>query len=82
MTLRISAVFSKQFKCALGTGISAMPQGRQLDSWSCHFIRLRRKPVIFVMNDATLYCFLIPATGVKTLPQAWGLIRDRIADLS
>jgi hypothetical protein len=71
MIIRASEAFAKQFKCDLSPVGQAQPAERQLDSWSCHFIRLGRKPVVVAMNDATLYTLLIPAKGVKSFEEIW-----------
>ena len=65
MILRASAAFTKRFKCQLSHEGERLPQERRLDAWSCHFVRIGRKPLVVAMNDATLYTLIFPVTGVK-----------------
>lgn len=51
MILRVSDDFAKRFKCELSFDGEKVPQKKRLDAWSCHFIRLGRKPVVVAMND-------------------------------
>lgn len=81
MILRVSAAFTKQFKCDLSQAGEQVLQPRRLDAWSCHFIRLRRKPLVVVMNDATLYTLILPATGVKGFPALWLRLHGRIGEV-
>ncbi len=50
MILRVSAAFAKQFKCVLSHEGEKVPQEQRLDAWSCHFIRVRRKPVVVAIK--------------------------------
>ncbi len=81
MILRVSAAFAKQFKCVLSHAGEKVPQERRLDAWSCHFIRVRRKPVVVAMNDATLYTLILPVTGVKGFPELWLKLLGRIGEV-
>jgi hypothetical protein len=81
MILRVSAAFSKQFKFVLSHPGESVPQERRLDAWSCHFIRVRRKPLVVVMNDATLYTLILPVTGVKGFPELWLKLLGRIGEV-
>jgi hypothetical protein len=58
-----------------------VPQERRLDAWSCHFIRVRRKPLVVVMNDATLYTLILPVSGVKGFPELWLKLLGRIGEI-
>jgi hypothetical protein len=81
MILRVSAAFAKQFKCDLSHEGERLPQERRMDSWSCHFVRVRRKPLVVVMNDATLYTLILPVSGAKKFPDLWMRLLDRMADV-
>jgi hypothetical protein len=81
MILRVSAAFTKRFKCQLSHEGARVPQEKRLDSWSCHFIRVRRKPLVVVMNDATLYTLILPVTGVKGFPELWLKLLGRIGEV-
>jgi hypothetical protein len=81
MILRVSTAFSKQFKCTLSHVGENVPQERRLDAWSCHFIRVRRKPLVVVMNDATLYTLILPVSGVKGFPELWLKLLGRIGEI-
>ncbi|MGL4400122.1 MAG: DUF6933 domain-containing protein [Luteolibacter sp.] len=81
MILRVSAAFSKQFKYVLSHPGESVPQERRLDAWSCHFIRVRRKPLVVVMNDATLYTLILPVTGVKGFSELWLKLLGRIGEV-
>ena len=81
MILRVSATFAKQFKCLVSQVGENLPQERRLDAWSCHFIRVRRKPLVVVMNDATLYTLILPATGMKSFPELWLKLLGRIGEV-
>jgi len=81
MVLRVSADFTKRFKCELSFAGEKVPQERRLDSWSCHFIKLGRKPLVVAMNDATLYMIILPATGLKGFPALWVVLLERIYEL-
>lgn len=78
MILRTSAAFTERFKCQLSHEGTQVPQERRVDAWSCHFYRLGRKPLVLVMNDATLYTLIFPATGVKGFPDLWLKLLGRI----
>lgn len=81
MILRVSAAFAKQFKCLVSHAGENVPQERRLDAWSCHFIRVRRKPLVVVMNDATLYTLILPVAGVKGFPDLWLKLLGRIGEV-
>jgi hypothetical protein len=81
MILRVSAAFAKQFKCSIRQVGGNVPQERCLDSWSCHLIRIRRKPVVVAMNDATLYTLILPVIGVKGFPEMWLKLLYRIGEV-
>ncbi len=81
MILQVSAAFSKQFKCVLSHVGEQVAQERRLDSWSCHFIRVRRKPLVVVMNDTTLYMLILPVAGVKGFPELWLKLLGRIGEI-
>ena len=81
MILRVSAAFAKQFQCEVSQPGAELPQERRLDAWSCHFIRVRRKPLVVVMNDATLFTLILPATGVKGFPELWLKLLGRIGEV-
>ena len=81
MILRVSAAFAKQFMSLVSHAGENLPQERRLDAWSCHFIRVRRKPLVVVMNDATLYTLIVPATGVKSFPELWLKLLGRIGEV-
>lgn len=44
-------------------------------------MRIGRKPLVVLMNDATLYTLIVPATGVKGFPDFWRRLIVRIAGL-
>lgn len=81
MILRTSSAFTKRFKCILSNEGQRFPQERRLDSWSSHFVRVGRKPLVVVMNDATLYTLIIPATGIKGFPDLWLVLLKRLEEL-
>ncbi len=81
MILRVSADFTKRFKCELSFEGEKVPQEKRLDGWSCHFIRLGRKPLVVAMNDATLYMLIVPVTGVKGFTDVWLRLVGRIAEV-
>ena len=81
MILRASAAFTKRFKCQLSHGGERIPQERRLDAWSCHFVRIGRKPLVLAMNDATLYALIFPVKGVKGFPELWMEMLGRIAEV-
>ncbi len=81
MILRVSVAFAKQFKCDLSHEGEKFPQQRRMDSWSCHFVRVRRKPLVVVMNDATLYTLILPVSGVRSFPDLWKRLLARMDDL-
>jgi len=81
MILRASAAFTKRFKCDLSHKGERLPQERRLDAWSCHFVRIGRKPLVVAMNDATLYTLIFPVTGVKGFPELWLRMLGRIAEV-
>lgn len=81
MILRVSAAFAKQFKCSVSQVGANVPQQRRPDAWSCHFVRVRRRPLVVVMNDATLYTLILPATGVKGFPDAWLKLLERVGEV-
>jgi hypothetical protein len=81
MILRASAAFTERFKCQLSHEGERLPQERRLDAWSCHFVRIGRKPLVVAMNDATLYTLIFPVTGVKGFPELWLRMLGRIAEV-
>jgi hypothetical protein len=81
MILRVSAAFAKRFKCYLSDQSAKIPEEPRLDAWSCHYVTVRRKPLVIVMNDATLHAFMFPVTGVKDFPDMWRRLLARIAEL-
>lgn len=81
MILRVSVAFAKRFKCDLSHVGAKVPQERRLDAWSCHYVRIGRKLLVVVMNDASLYTFIFPATGVKGFADFWRRLLGRITEL-
>jgi hypothetical protein len=81
MILRVSAAFAERFKCDLSHEGVKVPQERRLDAWSYHYVRIGRKPLVVVMNDASLYTFVIPATGVKGFTDFWRRLLGQITEL-
>ena len=79
MILHASAAFVKRFKCAVSAAGPWHGQGRRIDEWSCHYVRLGTMPVVVAMHDATLYTLVIPVTGVKTFGDFWRLFLLRVA---
>ena len=80
MILHASADFAKRFKCAVSAAGPWRGQGRRIDAWSCHYVRLGQMPVVVAMHDATLYTLVIPVTGVKTFGDFWRLFLLRVAE--
>lgn len=80
MIIRASNAFPKRFKCQLSHEGTSIPQEKRLDAWSCHYVRVGRKPLVVVMNDATLYTFIFPVTGVKDFAEFWTSLLGRIAE--
>ena len=80
MILRVSAAFAKRFNCDLSHEGVMVPQERRLDAWSCHYVRVARKPLV-VINDASLYTFVFPASGVKGFPDIWMRLLGSINEL-
>ena len=79
MILHASAAFVKRFKCAVSAADPWHGQGRRIDEWSCHYVRLGTMPVVVAMHDATLFTLVIPVTGVKTFGDFWRLFLLRVA---
>jgi hypothetical protein len=44
-------------------------------------VRVGRKPLVTVMNDATLYPMILPATGRKGFTDLWGALMQRMGEL-
>ena len=80
MILHASAAFAKRFKCAVSAAGPWRGQGRRIDEWSCHYVRLGTMPVVVAMHDATLYTLVIPVTGVKTFGDFWQRFLLRVAE--
>lgn len=81
MIFRVSAAFAKQFKCDLSQVGENVSQERCLHSWSCHFIRVRRKPLVVAMHDATLYTLILPVSGIKGFPEFRPKLLRRIGEI-
>ncbi len=69
----------KRFKCAVSAAGPWRGQGRRIDEWSCHDVRLGTMPG--AMHDAALYPQVIPVTGVKTFGDFWRLFLLRVAEI-
>ena len=80
MILHASAAFVKRFKCSVSAAGPWSVQGRRIDEWSCHYVRLGTMPVVVAMHDATLYVLVVPVTGVKTFGDFWRLFLLRVAE--
>ena len=70
----------KRFKVELSEGACFQVE-RRWDSWSCHLVRVGRKPLVIVMNDATLYTMILPATGMKGFTDFWVALMHRMGEL-
>jgi hypothetical protein len=77
--IHASRDFIKRYKCELSLPGERVLQAGRLDSWSVHFYRISRSPMVMMMNDATLWTVLIPAKGITTLQAILTALLDRIA---
>lgn len=79
--IHVSREFAKRYRCQLSFVGEKVAQAGRLDSWSAHFVRIGRNPLVVMMNDATLWAVLIPATGVTTLEKLLSVFLGRIAEV-
>lgn len=81
MIIHASKAFEKRFKCEVsGEGHVVLQTGR-LDAWSGHVVRIGYATYITLMNDATLYCLIIPAKGLTTFPALLKVLFPLISDV-
>jgi hypothetical protein len=76
--LHVSKDFAKRYRCQVSLAGQGVPQTGRLDSWSAHLVRINRSPLVVMMNDASLWTLLIPATGVTTLAALLPVIMERV----
>ena len=79
--IHASRDFAKRLRCELSLPGEKIVQSGRLDSWSAHFVRIARKPVVLMMNDATLWSVIIPASGVTTLPKLLPIFLNQVAEV-
>ncbi|MFV1995940.1 MAG: hypothetical protein ACC661_10940 [Verrucomicrobiales bacterium] len=79
--IHASRNFAKRYQCELSLPGEKVAQTGRLDSWSAHFIRIGRKPVVMIMNDATLWSIIVPATGVTTLAKLLSIFLKRVEEV-
>ncbi|NLT69535.1 MAG: hypothetical protein GXX91_02420 [Verrucomicrobiaceae bacterium] len=79
--IHASRDFAKHYRCQLSLPGEKVPQAGRLDSWSAHFVQIGRNPAAVMMNDATLWAILIPATGITTLETFLPLFLGRVAEV-
>jgi hypothetical protein len=65
--IHASHAFTKRYSCELSLPGEKVLQAGRLDAWSAHLVRVGRKPVVMVMNDASLWSIIVLATGLTTL---------------
>lgn len=81
LLLHVSRDFAKRYRCQLSLAGEKVVQKGRLDSWSGHFVRVGRVPLVVLMNDATLWSILIPATGLTTQEQLLPVFLERVAEV-
>lgn len=80
IVIHASREFAKRYRCQLSLPGEKVAQTGRLDSWSAHFVRVGRIPLVVMMNDATLWAILIPATGLTTLEKLLPVFLTRVAE--
>lgn len=78
--IHASRDFTKRYKCELSLPGERVSQVGRLDSWSVHFYRISRSPMVMMMNDATLWTVLVHAKGITTLQRILPILLDRIEE--
>lgn len=78
--IHASRDFAKRYRCQLSLPGEKVEQAGRLDAWSAHYVRIGRKPVAMMMNDASLWSIIIPATGVTTMAQFLPIFLERVAE--
>jgi hypothetical protein len=67
MILHLSKQLADRLKCRFSMeGLPVMQAGR-LDAWSGHCFRIGRIEHVLMMNDACLFCILMPAKGLTSV---------------
>ena len=79
--IHASRDFAKRYQCELSLPGEKVVQAGRLDAWSAHYVRINRKPVVMMMNDATLWSIIIPATGVTTLAKLLPVFLQRVGEV-
>ena len=81
MIIHASKAFEKRFKCAVSGSGQVVLQAGRLDAWSGHVVRIGYSSYVALMNDATLYCHIIPAKGLTRFPVLLKVILPLISDV-
>lgn len=79
--IHASHAFAKRYRCPLSLPGEKVAQPGRLDAWSAHFVRIGRKPVVMMMNDASFWSIILPATGLTTLEKLLPVFFDRVAEV-
>jgi hypothetical protein len=79
IAIHASREFAKRYRCQLSLAGEKVEQPGRLDAWSAHFVRIGRIPMVVMMNDASLWAILIPATGLTTLEKLLPVFLERVA---
>ena len=79
IAIHASREFAKRYRCQLSLAGEKVAQAGRLDAWSAHFVRIGRNPLVVMMNDASLWAILIPATGLTTLEKLLPVFLERVA---
>ena len=79
IAIHASREFAKRYRCQLSLSGEKVVQAGRLDSWSAHFVRIGRNPLVVMMNDASLWAILIPATGLTTLEKLLPVFLERVS---
>lgn len=78
LILHVSRDFAKRYGCQMSLAGKGVAQTGRLDSWSAHFVRINRSPFVVMMNDASLWPFIIQATRITTLAALLPVIIARV----
>jgi len=79
--IHASRDFAKRYQCQLSLPGEKVEQAGRLDAWSAHLVRINRKPLVMMMNDASLWSIIIPATGLTTLEKLLPVFLERVAEV-